>query len=60
MSSEDYYLLRSFVIVTGLLLIFAYIVFELYKAAIRSGLIVGQVIPDDLPDPEPETEQETV
>lgn len=55
MSSEDYYLLRSFVIVTGLLLIFAYIVFELYKAAIRSGLIVGQVIPDDLPDPEQET-----
>lgn len=58
MSSEHYYLIRSFVIVTGLLLIFAYIVFELYKAAIRSGLIVGQVIPDDLPDPEPE--QETV
>jgi hypothetical protein len=52
MSSEHYYILRSFIIVTGLLGLFAYIVFELYKAAIRSGLIVGQVIPDDLSEPE--------
>jgi heme/copper-type cytochrome/quinol oxidase subunit 3 len=49
MSSYHMYIVRSFLIITGLALIVAYIVLQLYK--------YNQVIPEDLDIPDDDEEQ---